>query len=144
MKEGLEIIFNTQIVLRIKKPRNNAEFYQCRFLKIIVHFIEPSIDVNSHCDGKFTNIIAAGALKTNNGRNISPAVASVDFCCEDALKVNEACLVENTNDESCGSGSMTTHLADKLEQKALFMPFNSAYKNLGLPKRSRRARNWRY
>lgn len=65
-------------------------------------FCTISIDVASHCNGEFTNIIRSGALQTSNGSNLLGTSARVNFCCErdeDATVEREQCLAENSTDE---------------------------------------------
>jgi hypothetical protein len=61
-------------------------------------FCTISVDVESYCNGEFTNRIAPGALSTTNGSNLLGAEASVEFCCEDITRAHEQCLVENSLD----------------------------------------------
>ena len=48
-----------------------------------------SVEVASDCDGEFTNRIPAGALRTSTGNNAAPAIARVEFCCENQAGARE-------------------------------------------------------
>lgn len=49
------------------------------------------VEVASDCNGVYTNRIPVGALQTNNGINLTPAVARVDFCCEENEVARDLC-----------------------------------------------------